>query len=475
MEVLSSAQIDSNAYRVLGLSGGASQGEIDVAARRMRIWSDPSQIPPTPWDLSWMGPIDRTRNQIEQAVSRLNDPIVRIDQRLFWFAESSAAQKPGAKGIAPSAPTGPTYDHDLAVARFCAMLRDDPQAMREAEWGKALADLISVTRSDSYRTWFLAIEQNGDFEKRGLTVEFDDAVAALPFSIANALAARARDAIDLGKYPVSLRYARLLRVVAPDPVSFEPYEKSICDRVEDLLMAHTRRLTNQIFHEINWEKKDWQRYSKFNLNICKKAAGEIKETVEPLIGILEVMSGADSDRLRRIGASTAHMYRNMGLAWQRARKMRAADRALKSGRRFAKSTPHEAKIEEDICDLANRRKFSRRFLGIGKPKQTNKESSGKSLAWIAAVILYGVVHGLSLWNSPSSNKSLDETPLHIIQEPPPQAPLFSPEMNLLLGNRGNRPATTESSGGDKPPVEGYGASSARSANQVPPDLEPVQH
>src|SRR5215212_1276920 len=89
MQPLTLASLAANAYRTLGLSASAGQAAIDGAARRMRIWPDPSRIPPTPWDLPELGPLSRFRSDIEQAVARLHDPASRAAQRLLWYAGSS--------------------------------------------------------------------------------------------------------------------------------------------------------------------------------------------------------------------------------------------------------------------------------------------------------------------------------------------------------------------------------------------------
>ena len=45
---LSGESITRNSFRILGLPATASQADVDRAARRLRIWPDPSRIPPTP-------------------------------------------------------------------------------------------------------------------------------------------------------------------------------------------------------------------------------------------------------------------------------------------------------------------------------------------------------------------------------------------------------------------------------------------
>src|SRR4051794_6356942 len=82
---LTPEKLAANAYRTLGISASSGQAEIEAAARKMRIWPDPSRIPPTPFDLPWLGPVGRTRNDIEQAVARLNEPASRVEERLLWY------------------------------------------------------------------------------------------------------------------------------------------------------------------------------------------------------------------------------------------------------------------------------------------------------------------------------------------------------------------------------------------------------
>ena len=56
-----------NAYRMLGMSATANQREIENAARRMRIWPDPARVPSTVWDMPWLGPLSRSRSDIERS------------------------------------------------------------------------------------------------------------------------------------------------------------------------------------------------------------------------------------------------------------------------------------------------------------------------------------------------------------------------------------------------------------------------
>src|SRR4051812_28342600 len=85
MQPLSFSNLAENAFRTLGISGSATQAEIDAAARRMRIFPDPSRIPPSLWDRAAMGDIERSKSDIERAVMLLQQPASRLEHRLFWY------------------------------------------------------------------------------------------------------------------------------------------------------------------------------------------------------------------------------------------------------------------------------------------------------------------------------------------------------------------------------------------------------
>src|SRR5579859_7971544 len=78
-------RLAANAYRTLGLPAGVSQEAIDAAARKMRVLGEAQSIPASPNDLNWLGPVSRSRADIEQALARLHDPAARVEERFLWL------------------------------------------------------------------------------------------------------------------------------------------------------------------------------------------------------------------------------------------------------------------------------------------------------------------------------------------------------------------------------------------------------
>jgi hypothetical protein len=88
------AELQRNAYRVLGLTGVATQVEIEAAARLLRVMEGN-----TGDEAEWMGTLKRQREDIEHAMVRLNDPKERLRERTLWFAGKAPRTWQGASEL----------------------------------------------------------------------------------------------------------------------------------------------------------------------------------------------------------------------------------------------------------------------------------------------------------------------------------------------------------------------------------------
>src|SRR4051812_6272094 len=111
MDILTLNDLSRNAFRVLGLTAAATQTDVDAAARRLRIWQDPSMIPPTANDAAWMGPVLRAGRDVENAVARLAEPVTRVHERFWWFCE----RPPEVDEPSFDRPTSAAAAHDDAL------------------------------------------------------------------------------------------------------------------------------------------------------------------------------------------------------------------------------------------------------------------------------------------------------------------------------------------------------------------------
>ena len=75
----------NNAFRVLGLLTNATTSQIVARANELKVKNSMEFDGGYEYDLPWLGPMDRSEENISSAVQRLEDPVRRIKQELSWF------------------------------------------------------------------------------------------------------------------------------------------------------------------------------------------------------------------------------------------------------------------------------------------------------------------------------------------------------------------------------------------------------
>lgn len=75
----------NNAFRVLGLLPSASMQEIMSRVSEIKVKSSLGFDIKYDYDFPWMGSLDRSDENILNALQRLEDPIARLKEEIFWF------------------------------------------------------------------------------------------------------------------------------------------------------------------------------------------------------------------------------------------------------------------------------------------------------------------------------------------------------------------------------------------------------
>jgi hypothetical protein len=134
----------------------------------------------TPWDLPWLGPVNRTESDVQSANGRITNPSSRLRERIFWFFEgqeivellSPQSLNNAARGWA-SAPRL-SARHDAALLNFIAAIVIDPTIREEERWLQVISDWQELIESDEYWSALLDNEINGRFEPPATSVEITD-------------------------------------------------------------------------------------------------------------------------------------------------------------------------------------------------------------------------------------------------------------------------------------------------------------
>lgn len=420
MQILNSQKLAGSAYRTLGLSASASQAQIDQAARRMRVWPDPASIPPGEWDLRWVGPVRRTKIDIEQALATLNDPVTRIEERLLWFNDanpqlwSSGNIRQIDKAIrALPTPHSPALSHDIALARLQFALLEDPEFRDSDRWGGVLAKLGAVADSETYLAYAMAIEEAGRFEKSARSDEIEATLHSLPNRVALSIAARAESAMEDDDLVTATRILGILRLGAPEILA--ECEAQMAERLENLILRRCDHLHEDI-DKIGAPKRSIKK----DKSLCAAQSKFYAGSIEPLVRQLYQVAGAESDRFFRARTEAARAKAHLAQAWAILREFKTARHMLGSALELGTGTP----VERPIRDNLERCRRVLRKLPPGPPatsapsvksgqsyiptytRQAKQATSMKAKGW---GVLIGVLFALGRLATFSSSPSSSST------------------------------------------------------------------
>ncbi|MDB5299168.1 MAG: hypothetical protein JWO87_831 [Phycisphaerales bacterium] len=373
MQPLTRERLAANAYRTLGLSADASQEAIDQAARKMRIWPDPARIPPTVWDLPALGKPARSKNDLEQAVSRLNEPQSRVEERLLWF-HTDAARKAGPSPEALdsachalAAAPDPAARHDAALAALHAALLLDPLVKDESRWHRALVGFGTLSGSDDYRDWLYRAESDGDFEKRAEFSEIDAALKALPDSIAGSLIAKADEALAHDDLEGCSRVLRLLGVAGNVALQYR-----VLDRIEDALERRCNQLDDDMKARLQCDRDRYSENMAANRQVCLDAAMFYNDAISPIMTELDSLAAGDGDRTLRSRGMGAKALARVALGWVWAGDYVTAERTYVAALDMARGTALEAPIRSDMEENAARAQRQRMGMAAATAVQPRR-------------------------------------------------------------------------------------------------------
>jgi hypothetical protein len=395
----------ANAYRTLGLSASATQAEIDGAARRMRIWPDERRIPPTPWDAPWLGPLRRSRGDIERALSALNEPASRAEHRLLWYhARAPATEAEHASAMNQTLPLA--YRHDDVLQALHSAYINDPAITQPARWQSVMEGVNGLASMPEFAAWMSRVEENGNFEKRAAAAELYEAIDELPGAVLAALVPKAQEAVDRDDAQACADIAMILRAGGKGAAS--PL-RLLLDRLEDQLNQQCREVEIELREKLRTNHSQPAPFYAQNREACHQAATVYNQTISPSLNRFLKLAEADSDRADRARATCAQLLALMAMGWEWAGRFIKAEATQAVALELITGMPGETSIRTDherYKDLANReRNAAVGWTGLStqwqtpqtkperKAKSRSKVKSGISGLWLVGMILSFVVRG----------------------------------------------------------------------------------
>jgi hypothetical protein len=346
MQALTAERLRANAYRTLGLSASAGQADVDAAARRMRIWPDPARIPPTPWDLPFLGPVARSRGDIEQALARLNDPASRVEERVLWYACASPPARAEFDAAADrfGAASGVAERHAAALSMLHAAILADGTADAPRHWRDAMGGFKTLCASDDFLAWLGEAEAAGDFDKRASLDEIYAAVRSIPVAVADAVVPHLRAALDRGD-PTAC--AGLVSIIREGDAAGTSLDR-LADALEDVIDGHCRQIDAELRDALRTRREAPEPFYAANYAATFKAAGAYNAHVDPALSRLRAVAGDDLHRMTRAKTRCADLLSLLGLGWEWSGKFVTAERTLLAALELASGSPGEAAIRKDL-------------------------------------------------------------------------------------------------------------------------------
>jgi hypothetical protein len=459
IEAVTPQTIADNPYRVLGLSGSASQAAITMAARRMRIWPDEKNIPPTPWDLPKIGPLSRSQMALQRAVARLGEPQTRIEDRLLWYA----GERPPDEALSPidadQIASTSAVRHDAVVAILHRAFVDDPKANDVARWRQVLTNLRDWFASAECGEWFVRVEKGGSFDKVATEAEIGAAILSLPQAIASWLTAAALASLDRGDAQACAGMIQMVRSFG-SLVDLQSVAH-LADRLEDQILEACAQIDAELRPALRPIHTNPLKHAMVNYLAVQPAATDYARRVEPALRQLRALVDDDPSRIGRAVSSAADVLVLIGLGWEWAGRFITAQVALETAAGMTVDLPGHAKIQatlERVRLLADEQRKAMRPSRLifraspdrpyvpkavrkHKPAKAAKKTAAWRYVWILGVVGSALLKGLNSQNEPVRpvNSNLNELqyrqdlaqpfPSHLIKQIAPPAATPAPQSN----------------------------------------------
>jgi hypothetical protein len=450
MQPLSFSNLAENAFRTLGISGSATQAEIDAAARRMRIFPDPSRIPASPWDRAALGEIARSKSDIERAVMLLQQPRSRLEHRLLWYCGSSpppALTSTGFDGDAEDAITLPDA-HNRAIAAMHGAWLSGGESPDASEWRDVVQRFRQLHGFGEYASWVASLETAGEFEKRSSPAEQAEAIRGVSRSIIQGIAAMAQASFDAGDADRGQHLLSIVHESGDDGVPADEALGRVLDRVEDDLDTLCRDVDDRLRDKLATNRQDPTPFYDQNIWACRSAEVTLQDKIRPTLQRFMALAASSPRRLDRGKSAVAELLVLLALGWEWSGEFNRALVTLNEAESLSDGSPSTSvTIEQQRERCEEKLQQLRPYLRAGdftssgvyyatgtmnrRAAPPKKQKSNWWLAWLGVAILSGVFRSMT-GSSHSTRDAPDFRNYRIPQYREPDVPRITPEMSQSL-------------------------------------------
>jgi molecular chaperone DnaK len=342
----------SNAYRVLRLSANSDYSKIHQASAGMRRAAKLGLMGATEADMLFLGEISRTEADIQTAISRINNPLQRLRDRLFWFYltpklldAQTTSRMMETFGNNPEALAA--LNHDKALHVLFAAIGSGLDDAGIQLWIRSLQAWHRVISDDSYWSLTLGLEERGNFEPAALPSEIDALRGEAVELAAEAFVVAARSALARTELP-SVRRATdaLQNLVETGPWAAHAQENIASPAVEQF-----QKLCRIIRDECNdhivciadalWRNK------KIGAEALKRFRGEVEPALDRLVQLLP----PDHDLIRQSREEAARCLYSIAIGFEWAFDFVSSEILAEDALNLAGDTAIAIEIEDRLVNI----------------------------------------------------------------------------------------------------------------------------
>jgi molecular chaperone DnaK len=342
----------SNAYRVLRLPAKSNYSEVHKAAASMRRAAKLGLIETAEVDMLYLGEISHTETDIQTAIGRINDPLQRIKDRLFWFyltPKRLDAQTTSRliETFQDNPEAVPAINHDKALHLLIAALGSILDDAGIQLWILALQAWHQVLSDDSYWSLSTALEERGAFEPAAFPSEIDALRGNAVELAAEAFLVAARSALALN----DLSTVRGILSALQELSSTGPWARRALDNVISPAFEQFQKLCSDIREEYGKKIIHEQDAGARNKDICDQALTRFRGEIEPALDRLARLIPPEHYLIRKSREEAARCLNSIAINFTWADDFIRSEKLHEEAFKLAGDTATAIEIEAGLAKV----------------------------------------------------------------------------------------------------------------------------
>jgi hypothetical protein len=344
--------LKSNAYRILRVSANSANSAIHKASASMRRSAKLGLMGTTETDMPLLGEVSRTEADIQTAIGRINNPLQRLRDRLFWFYLTPKlldAQTTSRliETFADNPEAAAALNHDKALHVLFAAIGSGLDDAGIQIWIRALRAWHQVVSDDSYWSLTLALEERGAYEPAAFPSEIDALRGDAVELAAEAFLVAARGALARNEMSTVRHILGALQELSDTG----PWAARAQDNIISPAFEQFKKLCSGIRQECGSKTVHEQDAAARNKDICNDALQRFRGEIEPALDRLAQLIPPDHHFIRQSREEAARCLNSIAINFTWADDFVGSEKLHEDALKLAGDTATSIEIEAGLAQV----------------------------------------------------------------------------------------------------------------------------